>query len=209
MQAHQQLQTQVMQRSSQQNEMVHHLRAVLDTFPQGHVVRPVSVPTNRPSQRDGLCFFWKHKGHFIRDCPRKMELNAIQSHKNICDAEKHVKKLQDENDQLKETFEKMKSTSASDLNERETKWKRKIHQLTFDLHRASRDAQDLNMQLLTLKDLSPEVATRAERVDVESDTCKLALEQCSSSLDQSQKETRCLRSQLTALEKSTMTLSRD
>ena len=122
MQAHQQLQARVM--SSQQNEMAHQLRAVLDTFPQGHVARPVCVPTNRPSQRDGLCFFCKRKGHFNRDCPRKMELNAIQSHKNICDAEKHVKKLQDENDQLKETFEKMKSASASDLNERETKWKR-------------------------------------------------------------------------------------
>ena len=30
-----------------------------------------------------------------------------------------MKKLQDENDQLKETLEKMKRTSASDLNERE------------------------------------------------------------------------------------------
>ena len=118
--------------------MAHQLRAVLDTFPQGHVARPVPVPTNRPSQRDGLCFFCKRKGHFIRDCPRKMELNAIQSHKNICDAEKHVKKLQDENDQLKDTLEKIKNTSASDLNEIETKWKREIHQLTFDLHRASK-----------------------------------------------------------------------
>ena len=116
MQAHQQLQAQVM--SSHQNEMAHQLRAVLDTFPQGPVARTVCVPTSRPSQRDGLCFFCEHKGHFIRDCPRKMELNAIQSHKNSCDAEKHVKKLQDENDHLKETFEKMKSTSASDLNKR-------------------------------------------------------------------------------------------
>ena len=48
-----------------------------------------------------------------------------------------MKKLQEENDQLKETLEKMKNTSVSDLNEREreTKWKREIHQLTFDLQR--------------------------------------------------------------------------
>ena len=34
---------------------------------------------------------------------------------------------------------------------------------------------------------------------MESDTCKLALEKCSTSLDQSRKETKCLQSQLTAL----------
>ena len=72
-----------------------------------------------PSHREGLCFFCKHKGHVIRDCPRKRELNAIQSHKNSCDAEKHVKKLQEENDQVKDTLAKMKNTSVSDLNERE------------------------------------------------------------------------------------------
>ena len=38
-----------------------------------------------------------------------------------------------------------------------------------------------------------------ERIEVESGTCKLALEKCSTSLDQSQKETICLRSKLTAL----------
>ena len=64
------------------------------------------------------CASFVSKGHFIRDCPRKRELNAIQSHKNRCAAEKHVKKLQ-ENDHLKETLEKMTNTSASDLNERE------------------------------------------------------------------------------------------
>ena len=65
------------------------------------------------------CFLCKHKGHVIRDCPGKRELNAIQIHKSSCDAEKHVNKLQEENDQLKETLEKMKGTRASDLNERE------------------------------------------------------------------------------------------
>ena len=105
-----------------------------------------------------------------------MELNAIQSHKSSCDAEKHVKKLQDENDLLKETLEKMKNTSVSDLNKRETKWKRERHQLTVDLQRVSKDARRLNMQLMTLKAKSPEVVTRIERVEVESDTCKLALE---------------------------------
>ena len=55
------------------------------------------------------------------------------------------------------------------------------------------------MQLMTLKAKSPEVVTRIERVEVESDTCKLALEKCSTSLDQRRKETNCLRSQLTAL----------
>ena len=119
MQAHQQLQSQVIQLSCQQNVMAHQLRAVLETFPQGHVARPISVPANMPSHRDGVCFFCKHKGHVIRDCPRKRELYAIQSHKNSCDAEKHLKELQDENDQLKETLEKMKNTSVSDLNERE------------------------------------------------------------------------------------------
>ena len=194
-----QLHAQVMQLSSQQNEMTHQLRAVLDRCPQGHATRPISVPVNIPSHRDGLCFFCKHKGHFIRDCPRKRELNAIQSHKNRCAAEKHVKKLQEENDHLKETLEKMTNTNASDLNERETKSKREIHQLTCDLQRASKDARALNMQLMTLKAKSPKVVTRIERVEVESETCKLALEKCSTSLEQSQKEARCLRSQLTAL----------
>ena len=55
------------------------------------------------------------------------------------------------------------------------------------------------MQLMTLRAKTPEVVTRIERVEVGSDTCKLALEKCSASLDQSRKETRCLRSQLTAL----------
>ena len=119
-----QLHAQVIQLSSQQNQMAHHLQAVLDRCPQGHVTRPISVPAIRPSHRDGLCFFCKHKRHFIRDCPRKRELNAIQSHKNICAAEKHVKKLQEENDHLKETLEKMTNTSASDLNERDEVEKR-------------------------------------------------------------------------------------
>ena len=160
MQAHQQLQSQVMQLSSQQNEMVHQPRAVLGKCPQGHVARPISVPAKMPSHCDGLCFFCKHKGHFIRDCPRKRELNATQSHKNSCDAEKHVKKLQEEHDQLKETLEEMKDLRASDLNERETKWKREIHQLTVDLQRASTDARELNMELMTLNAKSPEVVTR-------------------------------------------------
>ena len=120
MQAHQQLQAQMIQLSSQQSEMAHQLRVALDKVPHGHIDRPIYVPVNRPSLHlDGLCFLCKHKGHVIRDCPRKRELNAIQTHKSSCDAEKHVKKLQDENDQLKETLEKMKRTSASDLNERE------------------------------------------------------------------------------------------
>ena len=85
------------------------------------------------------------------------------------------------------------------MNERETKWKSEIHPLTFDLQRAFRDARELNMQLITLRAKSPEVVTRIERVEVESDTCKckLALEKCSTSLDENQKETRCLQSQLT------------
>ena len=121
MQAHQQLQSQVTLLSSQQNDR---LRAVLDKLPQGNVARPISVPANIPSHRDGLCLVCKHKGHFIRDCPRKRELNAIQSHKNSCDVEKHVKQLQEENNQLKETLEKMKNTSVSDLNERdEVEWR--------------------------------------------------------------------------------------
>ena len=188
----------MLQLGSQRQEMAHQLRAVLDSFPQGHVVRPIYVPANMPSHHDGLCFFCKHKWHVIRDCPRKRELNAIQSHKNSCDAEKHVK-LQEENDQLKETFEKMKNTSVSDMNKRETKWKRERHRLTVDLQRVSKDVRELNMQLMTLKAKSPEIVTSIERVEVESDTCKLALEKCSASLDQNRKETRCLQSQLMAL----------
>ena len=160
MQAHQQLQAQVMQLSSQQNEMANQLRAVLDKFPQGHVSRPLSVPANKPSNRDGLCFFCKHKEHFIRDCPRKSELNAFQTHKNSCDAEKRMNKLQEENDHLKETLEEMKDWRASDLNKRDTRWKREIHQLTFDVQRASSDARELNMQLMTLKVKSTQVVTR-------------------------------------------------
>ena len=194
-----QLHAQVTQLSSQQNEMTNQLRTVLDICSQGHVTRPISVPANIPSHRNGLSFFCKHKGHFIRDGPRKRELNAIQSHKNRCDAEKHVKKLHEENDHMKETLEKMKNTGVSDLNERESKWKRAIHKLTLELKRASKDAQELHMQLMALKAKSPKIVTRIERVEVESDTCKLALEKCSTSLEQSQKETRWLRSQLTVL----------
>ena len=75
----------------------------------------------------------------------------------------------------------MKKTSGSNLNEREreTKWKRERHRLTFGLQRASRDARELNMQLMTLKATSPEVITKIDRVEVESDTCKLALEKFS------------------------------
>ena len=92
-QTHQQLKSQVMQLGSQQNEMAHQLRAALDTFPQGqYIARPIYVPANMPSHRDGLCFFAKHKGHFIRACPRKRDMNII--HKNSCHVEKHVKKLQ-------------------------------------------------------------------------------------------------------------------
>lgn len=76
MQAHRQLQTQVMQLSSQQNQMAHQLQAVLDTFPLGQVGRPISLPANRSSPRDGLCFFCRQKGHFIRDCPRKRDADA-------------------------------------------------------------------------------------------------------------------------------------
>ena len=82
----QQLQAQVMLLSSQQSEMAHPLRAV-------HVARPIYEPANRPSHRGGLCFFCKHKGYVIRDCPRKRELDDIQS-QNRCDAKKHVKELQ-------------------------------------------------------------------------------------------------------------------
>ena len=99
-----------MQLSSRQNEMAYQLRDVLDKYPQGHVARPISVPANTPSHRDGLCFICKHKGHFIRDCPHKRELNAIQSHTNTFDAEKPVKKLQEENDQLKETLKETLET---------------------------------------------------------------------------------------------------
>ena len=94
-----------------------------------------------------------------------------------------MKKLQEENDNLKETLEKMTNTSASDLNERDTKWKREIHQLTCVLQRASKDARELDMQLMTLEAKSPKVVTRIERVEVESETCKLALEKCSTSLE--------------------------
>ena len=95
MQAHQQLQAHVMQLSSQPNDKAHQLRVVLDKFPQGNIARPIYVPANRPSHRGGLCFLCEHKGHFIRDSPRKRELNAIQSQHYSCDAEIHVKKLQE------------------------------------------------------------------------------------------------------------------
>ena len=118
------------------------------------------MAVNKPSHRDGLCIFCKHKGHFIPDCLRKRELNDIQSHKNSCDAEKRVNKLQDENDHLNETLEEMKDSRASDLNERDAKWKKEIHQLMFDLQRAPTDDRELNVQQMTLKANYTEVVTR-------------------------------------------------
>ena len=202
LQTQQQLQQQMLQLIQQQTS-----QQVQTMVGQGRPNFPFSanrIPRPRGSARGAyldqrLCHFCNQPGHFVRACPRKRELNAIQSHRNSCDAERHVKQLKEENDQLKEALDKMKNTSASGLNERETKWKSEIHQLTFDLQRASRDARELNTQLMTLKGKKPEVVTRIERIEVESDTCKLALEKCSASLDQSRKETMCLRSQLTAL----------
>ena len=62
MHAHQQLQTLVMQLSSQQNEISHQLRVVLDTFPQEHVARPISVPANIPSTVMDFASFVSTKG---------------------------------------------------------------------------------------------------------------------------------------------------
>ena len=86
MQAHQQLQSQVMQLSSQQNEIAHQLRAVLDTFPQEHAARPISVLANRPSHCDGLCFYCKHKGLIIRVCLRKKEAEATFLRRTVVSA---------------------------------------------------------------------------------------------------------------------------
>ena len=204
LQTQQQLQQQMLQLISQQQQTAQQVQTMVG---QGRPNFPFSAnrtPRPRGSARGAyldqrLCHFCNQPGHFVRACPRKRELNAIQSRRNSCDAERHVKQLTEENDQLKEALDKMKNTSASGLNERETRWKREIHQLTLDLQRASRDARELNTQLMTLKAKKPEVVTRIERIEVESDTCKLALEKCSASLDQSRKEMRCLRSQLTAL----------
>ena len=76
MQAHRQLQAQVMQLSSPKNEMGHQLQAVLDRFPLGHGAQPRYLSANRPSPCDGLCFYCRQKGHFIRDCPRKRDADA-------------------------------------------------------------------------------------------------------------------------------------
>ena len=200
----QSLQQQMLQLISQQQQTAEQVQTMVG---QGRPNFPFSAnrtPRPRGSARGAyldqrLCHFCNQPGHFVRACPRKMELNAIYSHRNSCDVERHVKQLKEENDQLKEALDKIKNTSVSGLNERETKWKIEIHQLTFDLQRASRDARELNTQLMTLKGKKPEVVTRIERIEVESDTCKLALEKCSATLHQSRKETRCLRSQLTAL----------
>ena len=204
LQTQQQLQQQMLQLISQQQQTAQQVQTMVG---QGRPNFPFSAnrtPRPRGSARGAylgqrLCHFCNQPGHFVRACPRKRELNAIQSHRNSCDADRHVKQLTEENDQLKEALDKMKNTSASGLNERETRWKREIHQLTLDLQRASMDARELNTQLMTLKAKKPEVVTRIERIEMESDTCTLALEKCSASLDQSRKETRCLRSQLTAL----------
>ena len=56
--------------------MGHQLQAVLDIFPLGHGAQPRSLSANRPSPRDGLCFFCRQKGHFIHDCPRKRDADA-------------------------------------------------------------------------------------------------------------------------------------
>ena len=211
----QQLQQQMLQLISQQQQQ-QTAQQVQTMVGRGRPNFPFSAnrtPRPRGSARGAyldqrLCHFCNQPDHFVRACPRKRELNAIQSHRNSCDAERHVKQLTEENDQLKEALDQMKNTSASGLNERETRWKRQIHQLTLDLQRASRDARELNTQLMTLKAKKPEVVTRIERIEVESDTCILALEKCSASLDQSRKEARCLRSQLTALGNKYRTWSR-
>ena len=69
-------------------------------------------------------------------------------------------KLQEENERLKAHITTLETTihkSASDFNERETKWKGEIHQLTCDLQRASQETRELTVQLMALQAKSPEV----------------------------------------------------
>lgn len=75
LQSQQQLQSQVMQLASQQCQTASQLQAVLDQLAgQPRLPAPV-MPTRRsvtrPNPRDGLCFFCKEHGHFIRECPKK------------------------------------------------------------------------------------------------------------------------------------------
>ena len=71
-----------------------------------------------------------------------------------------LQKLQEENERLKAHITTLETTihkSASDFNERETKWKGEIHQLTCDLQRASQETRELTVQLMALQAKSPEV----------------------------------------------------
>ena len=78
MQTQQQLQSQMMQLASQQCQTASQLQAILDTLPgligQPQFALPAPVMRDRQSRRnpqDGLCFFCKEQGHFIRECPKK------------------------------------------------------------------------------------------------------------------------------------------
>ena len=146
LQTQQHLKQQMMQLMSQQQRTAQQVQTMVGqgspnfTFTANRTSRPRgSARGANLDQR--LCYFCSQPGHFVRDCQRKREQNTIQSHENSCDAERHVKQLQEENGQLKEALKKMKNTSTSGLNERETTCKREIRQLTFDLQRASRDAR--------------------------------------------------------------------
>ena len=132
LQTQQQLQQQMLQLISQQQQIAQQVQTMVG---QGRPNFPFSdnrTPRPRGSARGAyldqrLCHFCNQPGHFVRACPRKRQLNAIHSRRNSCDAERHVKQLKEENDQLKEALDKMKNTSASGLNERETKCKSEIH----------------------------------------------------------------------------------
>jgi hypothetical protein len=78
MQTQQQLQSQMMQLASQQCQTASQLQAILDKLPgligQPQFALPAPVMRDRQSRRnpqDGLCFFCKEQGHFIRECPKK------------------------------------------------------------------------------------------------------------------------------------------
>ena len=111
-----------------------------------------------------------------------------------------MKKLQEENDQLKDTLEKMKKISASNLNERERD-KVEKGEASVNVWPAASIQRRSGTQHAA-DDVKGHVS-RGHHKDRpgrgESDTCKLALEKFSASIYQSRKETRCLRSQLTAL----------
>ena len=96
LQTQQQLQQQMLQLILQQQQTAQQVQTMVGQGRPNFPFRANRTPRPRGSARGAyldqrLCHFCNQPGHFVRACPRKRELNAIQSRRNSCDAERHVK----------------------------------------------------------------------------------------------------------------------